>query len=147
MRSFGRRFRVVLTLALEPPLPPRRRFRNRSGSSLLEIIIATLLVSITVLALVAFFAKGRVWFDHEEHKRVATLLAQEAMERSVSMPFAQILPWQEQRTVAMVRYSIAVTMEENTPEPDMKTVRSRVTWSATPSAQRSVSLATLVHNH
>jgi Tfp pilus assembly protein PilV len=126
---------------------PRRRFSDPAGASLLEIIVATLLMSIAVLGLIAFFAQGRVWFDHEEHKRVATLLAQEAMEKTVARPYAAVAPWTQQRVVANIRYAVNVTTLSNSPEPNVKTVRSTVTWRATPTAQRTVSLSTIVYDH
>ena len=117
---------------------------SRGGAGVLEFIIATLILSITTILLVAFFARGRVWFDQEERKRVATLVAQESMEETAALPYDEVLPWNRQATISSVRYTVAVTVAENDPEPDMKTVRSRVTWQATPAAQRNVTLTTLV---
>lgn len=121
-----------------------RTFRSRSGAGVLEVVIATLILSITTILLVAFFARGRVWFDHEEKKRVATLVAQESLEQTVALPYDQILAWNRQTTISSFRYTIAVTVVNNSPEPDVKTVRSRVTWQATPAVQRNVTLVTLV---
>lgn len=117
------------------------------GASLLEIVVATLVISIIAIGIVEFFAKGRVAFDQEERKRVATLLAQEALERTVAKDYAAIAAWSETRRVAALSYSIDVTVQANTPETDMKTIRSVVTWRATPTAQRTVSLATLVFDN
>jgi hypothetical protein len=39
-----------------------------------------------------------------------------------------------------------VTVQSNTPETELLTVRSAVTWPASPTVQRSVSLATLVYD-
>jgi Tfp pilus assembly protein PilV len=120
---------------------------SRRGASLLELMIATLIMGFVAVGLVEFFAKGRIWFDQEEHKRVATLLAQEATERTVSKPYAQIAAWTETRKVSSVSYAMAVTVQNDTPETSIKTVRSTVTWQATRTAQRSVSLATLVFSN
>jgi Tfp pilus assembly protein PilV len=129
-------------------VPCRRlRRRHQAGASLIEIIIATLIVAILAIGLVEFFAKGRVGFDREERKRVATLLAQESMERTIAKGYTTIASWNETRRVSSVSYSVAVTVQSNTPETNIKTVRSTVTWQATPTAQRSVSLATLVFNN
>jgi Tfp pilus assembly protein PilV len=121
-----------------------RCVRSRRGAGVLEVIIATLILSITVILLVAFFARGRVWFDHEEMKRVATLVAQDSMERTIALPYDQVIAWAQQRTISTVRYNIAVTVANNDPEANTKTIRSRVTWQATPAAQRNVTLATIV---
>jgi Tfp pilus assembly protein PilV len=130
--------------AISPTRSRARGLRGCAGASLVELIIATLILGIVSVALVQFFARGRVWFDQEERKRVATLLAQEACERTVSQPYANIAAWNETRRVSMRSYGIAVTVQNDTPETDVKTVRSTVTWQATPSAQRSVALATMV---
>jgi Tfp pilus assembly protein PilV len=121
-----------------------RRQRFQSGSSLIEIIIATLILGFVVIGLTQFFARGRYWFDQEERKRVATLLAQEACERTVALGYPQIANWNETRKVSYLPYSIAVTVQTDTPEPEIKTIRSTVTWQAKPTVTRSVSLATMV---
>jgi hypothetical protein len=109
-------------------------------------MIATLIMGFVAVGLVQFFAKGRLWFDQEEHKRVATLLAQEATERTVAKTYSQIAAWTETRRVGPVSYSMAVAVQGDTPDANVKTVRSTVTWQATRTAQRSVSLATMVFN-
>lgn len=120
---------------------------GRRGEGLIAVIVATFLLGVVSLGLVEFFAKGRLWFDQEEHKRAATLLAQDAMERTVAQPYAQVLPWIEQRTVATHDYDIAVTVQTNVPEPDIKTVTVRVAWDATARARREVNLVTLVYDN
>jgi hypothetical protein len=118
-----------------------------TGSSLLEIIVATLILGLVAINMVTFFAKGRVWFDQEEHKRVATLLAQESLERTVARTYAQIADWSESRRVASIPYTIAVAVIANSPETDIKTVTAVVTWPATSSSTRSVAAATYVFNN
>lgn len=139
--------------APEYPLQPflglarQRSRRAERGSSLIEILIATLIVGLLAIGIVEFFSKGRIWFDQEERKRAATLLAQESLERTIAKPYALIAGWTENRRIGPVGYTIAVTVQANTPEADLKTVRSSVSWRATPTAQRSVSLATLVYDN
>lgn len=131
------------------PLPPRE-FAGPSGqrgASLIEIMVATLILSFVAIGTAEFFVRGRTGFDQEEHKRVGVLLAQEALERTVAQPYPQIVSWVEQRTIASVDYAIAVTAETDVPDPDMMTVRSTVTWDATPTATRTASLVTLVYDN
>lgn len=125
----------------------RRRGVTQSGSSLLEIVISTLIIGLLAIGIVEFFAKGRVWFDQEERKRVATLLAQESLERTISRPYASISNWTETRRIGATPYSIAVSVQNDAPEMHLTTVRSSVSWQANPTAQRSVSLATLVYDN
>jgi Tfp pilus assembly protein PilV len=119
---------------------------HQRGTSLVEVIVSTLILSIVAISLVEFFAMGRVWFDQEERKRVATLLAQEAEERAVQCDYAVLQDWSEIRTVAATQYSTSVTVTPDAPDPNMKTIRVAVTWHATRTAERSVSLATFVYN-
>ena len=123
---------------------PAVRGRPAGGSSLLEVIIATLILGFVAVGMVEFFAKGRIWFDQEEHKRVATLLAQDALERTVARPYSQINDWSEVRTVSYIPYTVTVTKQDNSPGADIKTIWSTVTWQATRTAQRNVSLSTFV---
>mgnify|MGYP001034759507 FL=1 len=106
-----------------------------------------MIIGLLAIGIVEFFAKGRVWFDQEERKRVATLLAQESIERTISKPYATITAWTENRRVGPASYAIAVTVLNDTPETNLKTVRSSVSWRATPTATRTVSLATLVFDN
>ena len=121
--------------------------RGQRGASLIEIMVATVILSFVAIGTAEFFVRGRTGFDQEERKRVGTLLAQEALERTVALPYPQIDDWLEQRTVGVVDYTIAVTSQLNVPEPDIKTVRCTVTWNATPTAERSASLVTMVYDN
>jgi len=127
----------------------RRRFADplgQRGVSLVEIMVATLILTIVALGMAEFFARGRFGFDQEEYKRVATLLAQEALERTIARPYPVIASWNEDRTIASKEYSIAVTAQSNIPEANIKTIRCAVTWDATPSVTRTTSMETMVYN-
>jgi Tfp pilus assembly protein PilV len=127
---------------------PGARGRARArGAGLVEVIVSTLLLSLVALGLVEFFAKGRFWFDQEEDKRVATLLAQEAMERTLAAGYPAIQSWAEERTVSRLPYTLRVAVLEDVPEPQIKTIRATVQWTAAAGAPRSVSLATLAYDH
>lgn len=126
---------------------PRTKVGPRDGSSLIEVVVATLMLSLVVIGTVEFFAKGRFWFDQEESKRVATLLAQEAMERTATAPYEQVLPLEETHPIAGVDYALEVTVDEDSPESSVKTVRAVVSWQAVAGGERTVSLATLVYDN
>ncbi|MBK6900837.1 MAG: type II secretion system protein [bacterium] len=115
--------------------------------SLIEIMVATVILSFVAIGTAEFFVRGRTGFDQEERKRVGVQLAQEALERTVALPYPQIDAWIEARTVGTVDYTIAVTSQMNVPEPDIKTVRCTVTWNATPTSERTTSLVTLVYDN
>ncbi len=141
----------MVTVARKRSTPnPHRVVPDRSGqsgASLIEIVVATLILSFVAIGMAEFFARGRAGIDQEEHLRVGILLAQEALERTVEQPYPQIVPWGEQRTIGSVVYVIAVTTQTDVPETDIKTVRCDVTWNATQTATRAASLATYVYDN
>ena len=115
--------------------------------TLIEIMVATLILGFVAIGMAEFFARGRTGFDHEEHKRVGILLAQEALERTVALPYAQVGPWSESHTISSTQYLIAVTTQTDVPQPDLKTVRCVVTWNESPTATRTASLVTFVYDN
>jgi prepilin-type N-terminal cleavage/methylation domain-containing protein len=124
----------------------RRRLvvSDQRGVSLIEVVLATVILTVVAVGLVTYFAQGRVWFDHEEHKRVATQLAQDSLERTIARGYEDIGAWRETRDVAGVEYTIEVDVTVNSPDQDMKTIESVVWWNQTTQAKRSVSLVTMV---
>jgi len=130
-----------------PCVQSHARLGGQRGVSLIEIMVATVILSFVAIGTAEFFVRGRTGFDQEECKRVGSLLAQEALERTVVLPYPQIGDWLEQRTVGTTDYTITVTSQTNVPEPDIKTVRCTVTWDATPTSERSASLVTMVYDN
>lgn len=130
-----------------PRAPGCAGLGGQRGTSLIEIMVATVILSFVAIGTTEFFVRGRTGFDQEERKRVGALLAQEALERTVALPYPQIDAWLEMRTVGTVDYTISVTAQTNVPEPDIKTVRCTVTWDATPTSERTTSLVTLVYDN
>ncbi|MBC8367298.1 prepilin-type N-terminal cleavage/methylation domain-containing protein [bacterium] len=118
---------------------------DQRGASLVEIVVATFILSIVAIGMAEFFAGGRLAFDQEESKRVATLLAQEALERTTALSYVNIASWSETRTIANVDYSIAVTATEDLPQPDIITLQCDVTWDAVPTGTRTATLVTFVY--
>ncbi len=129
-----------LSCFVDPRRPAER------GSSLLEVMIAVLIVSIVSVAMSVFFARGRVMFDQEEHKRVGTLIAQQALEQAKAMNYADIGAWSDTLVVANITYDLAVSVQTGAPVADMKTVRATTTWQVRPTVDRSVSLVTLLYD-
>jgi len=119
---------------------------GQSGAGIVEIVIATLILSIAAIGVGDFFASGRAAFDQEERKRVGTLLAQEALERTVAQAYADIGPWTEFRTIASVDFTITVSTQTNVPEQDIKTIHCDVTWNVNPTDTRTASLETFVYD-
>jgi len=122
------------------------RFGQR-GVTLVEIMVATLILGIVALGMAQFFANGRIGFDREERKRVATLLAQEALERTVALSYDQINAWSELRTIDTVDYRISILADVDVPERNMKTVTSTVSWRSMRTGARSATLVTMVYDN
>ncbi|HPF35376.1 MAG TPA: prepilin-type N-terminal cleavage/methylation domain-containing protein [Candidatus Krumholzibacteria bacterium] len=127
-----------------------RRLRSRAsrtdqrGASLVEIIIATFILGLVAVGMVEFFARGNVGFDQEERKRVAVLLAQEALERTVALDYADMDSWSATRTVDGTAFGVVLTVTEDSPELDMKTLDCVVSWGVAGGATRQTQVATLV---
>lgn len=119
---------------------------DQRGASLIEIIIATLILGLVSIGMVEFFARGGLGFDREERKRVAVLLAQEALERTLARPYPAIATWNENRTVGGVDYAITVTSTEDVPEDDIKMLEATVVWNVTATATRDARLTTFVYD-
>lgn len=115
--------------------------------TLVEVLIATFILGLVAIGMVEFFARGRGGFDQEERKRVGTMLVQDALERTVALPYASIVDWGEQRTISSVDYTIAVTTQTDVPEADVKTVLCTVTWALSPTDNRQASLTTFVYDN
>ncbi len=129
-----------------------RRYRNTrrsraAGVGLLEVMIATLILGLVSVGMVEFFAKGRTWFDQEERKRVAALLAQDALERTLAQGFGGASGWEDDRRVASVPYAIEVEVLDDEPEADIKTITATVSWPAGREATRQVRLASMVYRN
>ena len=123
-----------------------RRNRREAGSSLIEIVIAALIMGIVVVGMVSYLSRGRDRLVQEEHKREATQLAQEAMERTVARSYAAIANWTETRHVSGATYTLAVTVQADTPDAGMKTIQALVSWPVSAGATRSVNVSTMVYN-
>ncbi len=127
-----------------------RRTPNRPGQrgmTLIEIMVATLILSIVTIGMVEFFAHGRMGLEQEERKRAATLLAQEALERTVAQPYELIDPWTEQRLVGSTTYTVTVAIQQNAPEMDMKAIACAVTWDIDATNERTALLTTFVYEN
>lgn len=123
-----------------------RRKAAEHGSSLLEVMIGVLILSIVSVAMSVFFARGRFMFDQEERKRAGTLIAQQALEQVKGMTYADVGAWSDTLVIANITYDLAVSVQTGAPAADMKTVRAVTTWQVRPSVDRSVSLVTLVYD-
>lgn len=132
------------------PHQHRRRASERPsdqrGATLIEIVVATLILSIVAIGMAEFFANGHAGFHQEERKRVGTLLAQEALERTLAQSYGAITSWSETRNVGATTYSVRVISTQDAPELDMKTIRCDVTWNVTSRATRTSTLTTFVYD-
>ncbi len=72
------------------------RFRRgprpgESGFSLIEVMVAAILVIIVMYGLMQFFVRGRIQVDYEEDRRKATAVAQERIEQLRRWDFAYLI--------------------------------------------------------
>ena len=69
----------------QPPVPAGSACRAESGFSLIEVMVASLIVILVMYGLMQFFVRGRIQVDYEEDRRKATAVAQELDRADASL--------------------------------------------------------------
>lgn len=114
--------------------------RGERGISLLEVLIATVLLSILATQVAAFMARGRVAILEEGRKRTAIHLAQTELEKFESLPTALMTSSSRTVTSGSWSYTVQTTVTPATPVADMNSVTVRVNWRTHRGASRSVQM-------
>jgi len=67
-------------------------FNSKSGITLIEVMIALIIIAIVILGGGMFFVYGRVQIVREAHRRAATLVASGRLERLKAADYSEITP-------------------------------------------------------
>jgi hypothetical protein len=67
--------------------------RNERGLTILEVLIAAVLLIIVMFWLTQFYVQGRKHIDHEEYRRKATAVAQARLDGVREWPYDSLLVW------------------------------------------------------
>ncbi len=112
-----------------PATSRRARRTRRRGFTLVEMMVAILLLGVGMMALAALTTTVTRANVQSSSRTVASSLAQERMERFRTEPYATIAAGNDARMVDGVAYSRTWTVATNDPAPGLKTVSVTVSWS------------------
>jgi hypothetical protein len=121
-------------------MPPSRRrtapVRNERGLTILEVLIAAVLLIIVLFWLTQFYVQGRKHIDYEEHRRKATAVAQAGLDGVREWPYDSLMVWVNSGT----SLDSTVVMDGRTydlhllfaagPNPNTSEVSAVVAWNA-----------------
>jgi len=122
-----------------------RRVHALSGFTLLEVLITLVILSVGMLALASLQVMAIKGNSFGQQMTVASTVAQNKLEELRELEFDAVLTGYDNCTddANGVRYTRHWTVQDDTPQPDMKTVRVSVTWTGC-EAGRSVAVATII---
>src|SRR5262249_5268262 len=78
---------VAATLSADIPLNPGKQMKNREGFSLIEVMIAVLVLSFTVALFGALYPMSMRLRSKSENVTQATMIAQQKIEQIRSIPY------------------------------------------------------------
>lgn len=116
---------------------------NKRGFTLLEVLLATFLAGVCIIALMEAFNRGTTGVGHVEDYTQAITLAQEKMEEVSQTPFASISPQAKAPVTGFPNFSRELQVTDTS--ADLKEVRTIVYWNV-PNGETSVQLVTYVAN-
>lgn len=114
------------------------------GFTILEVLIAALLVSIGMIALMEAMNRGVFGIGEVENYTLALSLTQEKMEQIQDTAYGSIGSSAKADVNGYSEFEQAVTV--TTPETDLKQIVVTTYWD-TPSGENSVTLTTYLVNH
>jgi Tfp pilus assembly protein PilV len=96
---------------------PAQRAETRSGHTLLEALIAVVVLSIVVFGAAAFMQAGAVVVDKAQVLRTATQVAQDRLEQAKALAYASIVNASGTATVSGQTYSWTITVTTAQADP------------------------------
>jgi prepilin-type N-terminal cleavage/methylation domain-containing protein len=118
--------------AKKPPCEGRRR--GATGFTLIEVLVAAVLLLIVFFGLAQVMMRGRRQVDLEEERRKATAVAQARLDGLRSDYRYDTLPALDTTDTTFVvenkSFQVSHQVTPGTPEPQATTIALTVTWSA-----------------
>jgi len=112
----------------------RKAALSRRGFSILEVLIAAILLLVVFFALASTYSKGRRQMAYEEDRRRATALAQSVLDGIRRTGTYDALPALDGNTSSSVvesrTYNVVLAVAPETPQPNATTLTATVTWDA-----------------
>jgi Tfp pilus assembly protein PilV len=131
----------------------KRRLRAREGFTLIEIMVATLLLLFSMAGFVPFFLQGLSQSSSARYRSIATNIARERMEQVRQLDYREItMTSAEGRTLAdrfgttsvMRGTTFATNYSVSSAAGGLKNVTVTVTWTAPPQPS-PISVTSLIH--
>ena len=128
---------------------PLRIQNNLRGFTLIEVLIAIVLVSIGILGLSAMTIGTIQGVIFSEKQTIATTLARDRLEQIKQAGYANVTsaqyPAENYHTLAgYEQFQRLVTITDNTPRPNTKTIAVTVAWRDSAGSVRRVVLRTVI---
>lgn len=122
-----------------------RRVIEKKGFTLLEVMITLVILSVGMLGLASMQIMAIKGNSFGQRLSIASTLAQNKLEEIRQVAFDSIADGNDVCTdqINRVSYNRQWTVQNDTPQPNMKTVDIRVRWMGS-EAQRSVSYSTII---
>jgi prepilin-type N-terminal cleavage/methylation domain-containing protein len=106
----------------------RRRARPAPGFSLIEVLVAISIFSISVLGVQALFLGLVQTTTQNSQYASAVELAQAELENLRALPYSEVDSRTATTTVAGTEYTIASVVTEGVPQPETKHIVTTVSW-------------------
>jgi len=118
------------------------RRRGTRGTSLLEVLSAVSLFSLTASGVGALATSSLRNTIRNQHGTAAAMLVQQQLENLRGLDYADVLPGSTSTTVAGLSYTIATNVLTDSPAAGMKTITVTVTWMG-PEGSHSYAVQTI----
>jgi type IV pilus modification protein PilV len=123
--------------------------QQSQGFTLVEVLVAMICLSVGMLGLYAVTLSTIRNLSFSDNIMIATTLAQDRMEQIKHTTYAQVIAanFAQENYGTMAGYEQfqrTVTIHDNTPEANMKTVMVRVAWRDAARATRDATLRVIV---
>ena len=121
------------------------KLRACSGFTLLEVLITLVILSVGMLALASLQVMAIRGNSFGQQMTVASTVAQNKLEELREVDFSAVASGYDtcRDDANGILYTRQWTVQNDTPQPDMKTVRVSVTWTGC-EAGRSVAVSTII---
>ena len=115
---------------------------NLKGFSLIELMVAVIILAIAVLGIFLAFSSGWMGMANARDRTVATNYAREAMENVKNMDFEKIITTTKSVTDANKKYRVDVNVSSE--NPNLKKVLTVVSWKDRKGISKTVETTMLV---
>ena len=107
----------------------RSAWSTERGASLIETVVALGLFALTAAMMSNFLAEHVRHSSSNNLHSVAYSLAAEALEGARALDLADVTSQTASHDEGGVSFTVATSVEDDTPQPNLKTITATVTWT------------------